>query len=276
MSYSRQDPNLRATPAVDARRAVPSAAPPGGVSIAPELLRVLERSGVLADDLRDLLDVVEQFLRTAVADAERQPEPPPVFEPTPALLELLDLPDVTLDPTGLTGLTGLSEALPRLALLREAEPTDTHVVFVAALALAATFPTAAQAVQSATDPRPEIAALIAAALRQPRVARSQKEVYQRTRSARDALTDELTTFGATVFDAGSANDSEMSAAAVRVLLRLYVFRRWLLEVSWAETWSCWKTLDRVVKATYWPPDAVTITRMDTRLRGFAMRRWPLL
>jgi len=270
MSYSRQDPNLSATPRLNSRRAVPSAAPPGGVSIAPVLLRVLERSGVLADDLRELLDVVEQFLRTTTAEAEPQPEPPPVFEPTPALLELLDLPDVVLDPADRT------EALPRLARLRAAKPTDAHVVFVAALALAATFPTATQAVQSATNPRPEVAALVAAALRQPRATWSQKDVYQRTRSARDALTDELTTFGATVFDAGSANDSEMSAAAVRVLLRLYVLRRWLLEVSWAETWSCWKTLDRIVKATYWPPDAMTITRMDTRLRGFAMRRWPLL
>ncbi len=271
MSYSRQDPNLRATPALDNRRAVPSATTPGGgVSIAPVLLRVLERSGVLADDLRELLDVVEQFLRAAATEAERQPEPPPAFEPTPALLELLDLPDVALDPTDLT------EALPRLARLREAEATDTHVAFVAALALAATLPTAMEAVRSATDPRPELAALIAAALRQPREPQSRKDVYQRTRSARDALADELTPFGAAVFEAGSANDPDLSAAAARVLMRLYVLRRWLLEVTWAETLKCWKTLDRVVTATYWPPDAVTITRMDTRLRGYAMRRWPLL
>lgn len=271
MSYSRQDPNLSATPSLDTRRAVPSATPPGGgVSIAPVLLRVLERSGVLADDLRELLDVVEQALRAAATEAERQPEPPPVFEPTPALLELLDLPDVVLDPTD------LAEALPRLARLRDAEPTDTHVAFVAALALAATLPTATQAVQSTTDPRPEVTALVAAALRQPRVSRSRKDVYQRTRAARDALADELTPFGAAVFDAGSANDPDLSAAAVRVLTRLYVLRRWLLEVTWAETWSCWKTLDRIVAATYWPSDAVTLTRMDKRLRGFAMRRWPLL
>jgi hypothetical protein len=224
---------------------IPADVPAGsGASIAPALRMLLTDP---AADTKDLVAAVSQLFRSTT----------PVFAPTEELLTLLDLPDVAevrADPE------------PMLAKLRDAPPGH-----VAGLALAATLPTAAAAIHLPADIRPSVAGVVITALHTP--PRQHKDTKARAQEARDALADAITPFRDAVFNAESARDSGLPDLAFAVLQRLYILRRRLLETTWPERVDCWETLDRIVTATYWPSDAVTLTRMEKRLRAYRFRRW---
>lgn len=247
MSYTAPDPQHRGQrPAAPPDRpAVAASTNPGGSPILALLRHRVEHPEAADDD--QLRTAVEQALSGVT----------PSFTPIPELLLLLDLPDVA---------PPAAEAVPPL-------PRDLPPGLLTAVALAAALPTAAEAVH-APDLRPAVAALVTIALTTPPEPRSQKESYQLARAARNVLGTELVAFRNEVLDAGSTNDPALSAAALRVLTRVYVLRRWLLETTWPARVTCWRTLDRITEATYWPPDAVTLTRQEERLRRYEFRRWP--
>lgn len=239
MTYSAPDPRFTRKP----WELPPVAAdgPTAGGTVTPALHRLLTEPDAPVRD--ELVAVVAELLRSTK----------PVFAPDPDLLALLDLPDVHEVRT---------DPQPLLAGLDTAPITQ-----VAGLALAATLPAAAAAVQWPEDVRPVVAGLITVALT------TTPQPSHDVRAARDALADALTDFRTAVFDAQSANDSALPALAFPVLVRLAVLRRRLLDSTWKQREECWETLDRIVDATYWPPDAVTLTRMDKRLRAYRFSRW---
>ncbi len=239
MSYTTPDPRFSKRP----WELPPVAAdgPTSGATITPALHRLLTEPDAPVRD--ELVAVVAELLRSTK----------PVFAPDPDLLVLLDLPDVHEVRT---------DPQPLLAALETAPITR-----VAGLALAATLPAAAAAVQWPDDIRPAVAGLITVALA------TTPHLSDDVRAARDSLADALTAFRTAVFDAQSTNDSALPALAFPVLVRLAVLRRRLLESTWRHREECWETLDRIVDATYWPPDAVTLTRMDKRLRAYRFSRW---
>lgn len=239
MSYTAPDPRFSKRP----WELPPVAAdgPVGGTTVTPALHRLLTEPDAPVRD--ELVAVVAGLLRSTK----------PVFAPDPDLLALLELPDVhevRTDPQPL--LAGLDTA---------------PITHVAGLALAATLPAAAAAVRWPDDIRPVVAGLITVALT------TTPQPSHDVRAARDTLADSLTAFRTAVFDAQSANDSALPALAFPMLVRLAVLRRRLLGSTWRHRVECWETLDRIVDATYWPPDAVTLTRMDKRLRAYRFSRW---
>jgi hypothetical protein len=121
---------------------------------------------------------------------------------------------------------------------------------------------------------PAVAGLVCTALRTQPTVRSAKEAYQHARSARNALTAELPAFTAAALNASSLSDSALEDPALRVLMRLYVLRRWLLETTWPQRRVCWRLLDKATSAIYPPPDAVTLTRLTEQLDEYQFRRWP--
>jgi hypothetical protein len=239
MSYTAPDPRFNKQP----WELPPVAAdgPASGATVTPALHRLLTEPDAPVRD--ELVAVVAELLRSTK----------PVFTPDPDLLALLDLPDVQEVRT---------DPQPLLAALDIAPITH-----VAGLALAATLPAAAAAVRWPDDIRPSVAGLITVALT------TTPQPSRDVQAARDTLAEALTTFRTAVFDAQSANDSALPALAFPMLVRLAVLRRRLLDSTWRHREECWETLDRIVDATYWPPDAVTLTRMDKRLRAYRFSRW---
>jgi hypothetical protein len=77
-----------------------------------------------------------------------------------------------------------------------------------------------------------------------------------------------------VLNAASQHDTVLEDPAVRVLLRLYVLRRWLLETTWPQRRVCWRMLDKVAAASYPPAEATTLTQLTERLDEYQFRRWP--
>lgn len=240
MSFSVSDPNF-------SKRERPPALPPiaapaaggSGASITSVLRQLLDDPQ--ADVRRHLVDPITRLLRSTHAE----------WAPTQPLLALLNLPDVQEhreDPD----LTRL-ETIPQLQL--------------AGMALAATLPAAAAAVNLPDDVRPPIAGMIVAALyTEPRTS-------PKLRPIRDDLTQALTTFREAAFEAKSTADKELSTLAYEVLQRVQVLRRHLLDSTWRHRTAAWNTLDEVVAATYWPPDPLTLTRQDKRLRTYQFNRW---
>lgn len=240
MSFSRQDPmfgSRRENPAI----LPPIAAPAAGGS-GPSITSVLRQllDDPTADVREHLTDPIIKLLRSTHAE----------WSPTPVLLDLLNLADVRerRDDPDLTRL----ETVP--------------VTHLAGMALAATLPTAAAAVNLPTDVRPQLAAMIVTALhaepRKPRL----------IRPIRDDLANTLTTFREAVFEAKSTADVELSGQAYEVLQRVQVLRRHLLDSEWRHRAEAWHTLDEIVGATYWPPDPLTLTRQDKRLRAYVTTR----
>lgn len=207
-------------------------------------------------DYPELLDHVA----TAIHDTE------PVSAPRAELLALLDLPDVP-EPD-----LDQEAALTRIDELRDAP--EEHAELIGAIALATDLPSAVATVAPSIDLTPAVVGLICTALRAEPPVRSAKESYQHARAARNALTAELPAFVAAALDAGSLSDSALEEPAVRVFLRSYVLRRWLLETSWPQRRVCWRVLDKVASATYPPADAVTLSRLTDQLNEFQFRRWP--
>jgi hypothetical protein len=240
MSYSRQDPfgSKRQNPAILPPIAAPAAGG-SGPSITSVLRRLLDDPA--ADVREHLVDPITRLLRSTHAE----------FAPTPVLLDLLNLADVRehRDDPDLTRLGTVS------------------MDHLAGMALAATLPTAAAAVNLPGDVRPPIAGMIIAALHaEPRKPRP-------IRPIRDDLADTLTTFREAAFAARSTEDPELSKQAYEVLQRVHVLRRHLLTSSWRYRTQAWDTLDEIVGATYWPPDPLTLTRQDKRLRAYRTSRW---
>jgi hypothetical protein len=240
MSFSRQDPfaSRRQNPAI-----LPPIASPAAGGNGPSITSVLRQllDDPAADVRAHLIDPITRFLRSTHAE----------FAPTPVLLDLLNVPDVRehRDDPDLTRLETVP--LPHLA----------------GMALAATLPTAAAAVNLPADPRPPLAGMIIAALHaEPRKPRP-------IRPIRDDLADTLTTFREAAFDARSTEDPELSTLAYQVLQRVQVMRRHLLDSAWRYRTEAWDTLDEIVGGTYWPPDPLTLTRQDKRLRAYRTRRW---
>ncbi len=240
MSFSVSDPNFsrRQRPAV----LPPIAAPAAGGS-GPSVTSVLRQllDDPKADVREHLTDPITRMLRSTHAE----------FAPTPVLLDLLNLPDVREqreDPD-----------LSRLATVPLPQ--------LAGMALAATLPTAAAAVNLRGDPRPALAGMIIAALH------TEPRKPPPIRPIRDDLADTLTTFREAVFYATSTEDPTLSALAYEVLQRVQVLRRHLLDSAWRYRTEAWDTLDEIVGATYWPPDPLTLTRQDKRLRAYRTSRW---
>jgi hypothetical protein len=254
MSYSSPDPRWTR---LDQSRPAPvvatSGTAGGGGPIVPLLRRQVAGEPV---DRLELLDHVE----AAIRDTE------PVFAPRPELLALLDLADVTeadLD---------RDAAVARLDGLRAAP--EEHAELIGAVALAAALPLTAAMVVPSSDLAPAAIGLVHTALRTPPPVRSVKEAYQHARAAKEALTAELPALTAAVLDARSLSDSSPDEPALRVVLRLFVLRRWLLETTWPHRRVCWRLLDKITSAACPPADAVTLTRLTEQLDGYAFRRWP--
>ncbi|MFC4857132.1 hypothetical protein [Actinophytocola glycyrrhizae] len=258
MSYSSPDPRWtrldQSRPAPAGSRAVASDGLAGGGGPILPLLRAAVTDEPV--DHEELLDHVA----AVVHDVE------PVLDPRPELLALLDLPDVA-EPG-----PGRDAALARVDELRDAP--EEHAELIGAVALAVSAISAVATVAPSYDLAPAAVGLVCVALHAEPPVRSAKEAYQHARAARNALTEELPAFTATVLDAATQQDTALEAPAARVLLRSYVLRRWLLETTWPQRRVCWRVLDKVAAATYPPADAVTLTRLTERLDEFQFRRWP--
>ena len=258
MSYSSPDPRwtrldqARPAPVVPREVAVDGRAGGGG-PILPLLRKVVAEEPVDHDALLD-------HVATAVHDVD------PVFDPRPELLALLDLPDVT-EPD-----LDRDAALARLDELREAP--EEHTELIGAVALAVSAISAAATAAPSYDLAPPVVGLVCTALRVDPPRRSAKEAYQHARAARNALTAELPSFTSAALGAASLHDTALEGPAVRVLLRLYVLRRWLLETTWPQRRACWRVLDKVSAALYPPADAITLTQLAERLDEYQFRRWP--
>jgi hypothetical protein len=254
MGYTSPDPRWTR---LDQSRPAPvtrsSGSAGGGGPILPLLRQIVAEEPV---DHAELLDHVAIALHDTV----------PVFDPRPELLALLDLSDVT-EPD-----LDLDAALVRLDELRDAP--EEHAELIAAVALAVSLPATAATVAPSADLAPTVAGLVCTALRTKPPVRSVKEAYQHARAARNALTAELPAFTSALLDARSLSDSTLEEPALRVLLRLYVLRRWLLETAWPQRRVCWRLLDKVTSATCPPADAVTLTRFTDQLNEYQFRRWP--
>lgn len=218
----------------------------------------LLRQGLVDEpvDHDELLDHVA----TAIHDVK------PVFAPRPELLALLDLPE------GTTANLDHEGALARVDDLREAP--DEHAELIGAVALAVSAIRATAAAAPTHDLGPEVIGLVCTALHTPPEVRSAKEAYQHARAARNALTEELPVFTDTAREAATTAATELEAPAVRVLLRTYVLRRWLLETTWPQRRVCWRMLDKVAAATLPPAAPSTLTQLTRRLDEFQFRRWP--
>lgn len=253
MSYSSPDPRWTR---LDQSRPAPvatSGAAGSGGPILPLLRPIVAGEPV---DHGELLDHVA----TAIHDTE------PVFAPRPELLALLDLADVAeadLD---------RDAALARIDEARDAP--EEHTELIGAVALAVALPSTAATVVPSSDLAPAAVGLACAALVAKPPVRSAKEAYQHARAARNALTAELPALTAAVLDARSLSDSTVDEPALRVLMRLYVLRRWLLETTWPQRRVCWRVLDKVTAAACPPADAVTLARLTAQLDEYPFRRWP--
>jgi hypothetical protein len=257
MSYSSPDPRWtrldQSRPAPVASREVADGRAGGGGPILPLLRNVVTDEPVDHDALLD-------HIATAIHDVE------PVFDPRPELLALLDLPDVT-EPD-----LDRDAALARVDELREAP--EEHMELIGAVALAVSAISATATAAPSHDLAPPVIGLVCTALRAAPPVRSAKEAYQHARAARNALTAELPSFTAVALGAASLHDNALEEPALRVLLRLYVLRRWLLETTWPQRRACWRVLDKVAAATYPPAEAITLTRLTERLDEYQFRRWP--
>lgn len=253
MSFSAPDP--RWTP-LDQSQPVatgPKDVTDGGGPILPLLRRGLVDEPVDRDELLD-------YVVTAIHDVE------PVFVPRPELLALLDLPssvEPNLDREG---------ALERVDQLRAAPRGHGELIGAVSLAVSAIWAGAAAA--PTHDLGPEVIGLVCTALHAPPEVRSAKEAYQHARAARNALTEELPVFTATAREAATTVTTELEEPAVRVLLRTYVMRRWLLETTWPQRRVCWRMLDKVAAATLPPAEPSTLERLTERLDEYQFRRWP--
>lgn len=257
MSYSSPDPRWtrldksRPSPVGQTETAAGTAG--GGGPILPLLRRIV------AEEPVDL-DAVLDHVATAIHETT------PVFDPRPELLALLDLPDVTE--------AGLDRdaALARIEELRD-EPAE-HAELIGAVGLAVSAISATATAAPSCDLAPSVIGLVCAALHADPPPRSAKEAYQHARAARNALTAELPSFSSAVLTAASRDDTALEEPATRVLLRLYVLRRWLLETTWPQRRVCWRMLDKVAAATYPPAEATTLTQLTERLDEYQFRRWP--
>lgn len=254
MSYSSPDPRWtpidQAGPVSTGPRDLSS---DGGGPMLPLLRKGLVDEPV---DHHELLDHVV----TAIHDIE------PVSSSRPELLGLLDLSEGTAPNLDRDG------ALARVDDLREA-PED-HAELIGALALAVSAIGATAAAAPTHDLGPEMIGLVCTALHAPPEVRSAKEAYQHARAARNALTAELPVFTAAAREAATTAATELEEPAVRVLLRTYVLRRWLLETTWPQRRVCWRTLDKVAAATLPPASPSTLTQLTDRLTEYQFRRWP--
>jgi len=240
MSFSVSDPNFSKRE----RRVVlpPIAAPAAGgsgASITSVLRQLLDDP--TADVRAHLTDPITRLLRSTHAE----------WAPTPPLLALLNLPDV-----------GEHHTDPDLTQLE-----TVPVLQLAGMALAATLPAAAAAVNLPADVRPPIAGMLIAALH------AEPRTSPKLRPIRDDLAQALTTFREAAFEAKSTADEELSRLAYEVLQRVQVLRRHLLGSTWRHRTEAWDTLDEIVSAVYWPPDPLTLTRQDRRLRAYRVSRW---
>ena len=258
MSYSSPDPRWtrldQARPAPVVSREVPSAGQAGGGGPILPLLRPAVTGEPV--DHEELLNHVA----TAIHDVE------PVFDPRPELLALLDLPDVT-EPN-----LDRDAALARVEELRDAP--EEHAELIGAVALAVSASSAVATAAPSHDLAPSAIGMVCTALHAEPPVRSAKEAYQHARAARNTLTTELPAFTSTVLGAATLRDTALEEPAARVLLRLYVLRRWLLETTWPQRRACWRVLDKVTAATYPPADPVTLTHLTERLDEYQFRRWP--
>jgi hypothetical protein len=244
MSYTSPDP--RWTRLREESRPSPVVPASGGSGpILPLLRQIVAGEPV---DHGELLDHVA----TAIHDTE------PVFAPQAELLALLDLPDI-VEPA-----LDRDAALTRIDELRDAP--EEHTELIGAIALAVALPSAELA--------PSVVGLVCTALRLNPPPRSAKEAYQHARSARNALTAELPSFITAALDARSLSDSALDEPALRVLLRVFVLRRWLLETTWPQRRACWRVLDKVTSSALPPADPVTLTRLTDQLNDYQFRRWP--
>ncbi len=258
MSYSSPDPRWarfdQSRPAPVASKVVAADGQAGGGG--PVLLAL--RKAVAGEPVDH--DALLDHVATAIHDVE------PVFAPRPELLALLDLPDVT-EPD-----LDRDAAMARVDELRAAP--EEHAGLIGAVALAVSAISATATAAPSHDLAPSVVGLVRTALRVVPPARSAKEAYQHARAARDALTEELPSFTAAALGAASLHDTVLEEPALRVLLRLYVLRRWLLETTWPQRRACWRMLDKVAAATYPPADPVTLTQLTARLDEYQFRRWP--
>jgi hypothetical protein len=254
MGYTSPDPRWTR---LDQSRPAPVVSTSGSAGSGGPILPLLRQIVVgEAVDHAELLDHVA----TAVHDTV------PVFAPRAELVALLDLPDVT-EPD-----LDQDAALARIDELRDAP--EEHAELIGAVALAVALPSAAATVAPSSDLAPAVVGLVCTALRAKPPVRSVKEAYQHARAAKNALTEELPAFTAAALDARSLSDSALEEPALRVLLRLFVLRRWLLETTWPQRRACWRVLDKVTSATCPPADAVTLTRLTGQLDEYQFRRWP--
>jgi hypothetical protein len=254
MVFSSPDPRWTRLDQSRPSPVVPTAGAAGsGGPILPLLRQVVAGEPV---DHAELLDHVAIAIHDTV----------PVFAPRPELLALLDLPDVT-EPA-----IDQDAALARIDELRAAP--EEHVELIGAVALAVALPSSAAMVASSAELAPSAVGLACTALLTRPPARSAKEAYQHARAARNALTAELPAFVTAALDARSLGDSALEEPALRVLLRLYVLRRWLLETTWPQRRVCWRLLDKVTTAICPPADPVTLTRLTEQLDEYQFRRWP--
>jgi hypothetical protein len=254
MSYTSPDPRWTR---LDQSRPAPVDRSSGSAKSGGPVLALLRQ--IVAEEPVDYPELLDH-IATAIHDTA------PVFDPQPELLALLDLSDVT-EPD-----LDQAAALTRVDELRE-EPEE-HAELIGAIGLAIALPSAVATVAPSSDLMPAAVGLVCTALRTEPPVRSAKESYQHARSARNALTVELPALTAAALDARSLSDSVLEEPAVRVLMRLYVLRRWLLETTWPQRRVCWRVLDKVTSATYPPTDAVTLTRLTEQLDEYQFRRWP--
>lgn len=258
MSFSSPDPRWtrldQSRPSPVASREVAAAGAAGGGGPILPLLR----PAVVGEpvDHEELLNHVA----TAIHEVE------PVFDPRPELLALLDLPDVT-EPN-----LDRDAALARIDELHDAP--EEHTELIGAVALAVSSISATATVAPSYDLAPSVVGLVCTALHAEPPVRSAKEAYQHARAARNALTAELPAFSAVALGAATLQDTALEEPAVRVLLRLYVLRRWLLETTWPQRRVCWRMLDKVAAATYPPADPVGLAHLTGRLDEYQFRRWP--
>ncbi len=253
MSYSSPDPRWTR---LDQSRPAPVATDGRAGGGGPILLSL--RKAVAGEPVDH--DALLDHVATAIHDVE------PVFDPRPELLALLDLPDVT-EPD-----LDRDAALARVDALRNAP--EEHAELIGAVALAVSAISATATAAPSHDLAPQVIGLVCTALRVDPPVRSAKEAYQHARAARNALTAELPSFTAAALGAASLHDTALEEPALRVLLRLYVLRRWLLETTWPQRRACWRVLDKVAAATYPPVEAITLARLTERLDEYQFRRWP--
>lgn len=255
MSLSSPDPRWTR---LDQSRPAPVVSTAGSAGAGGPILPLLRR--IVAEEPVDHAELLDH-VATAIHDTV------PVSAPRAELLALLDLPDVT------TPDIDRDAALTRIDELRDAP--EEHAELIGAIALAVALPSTAAVVAPSSDLAPAAVGLVCTALRAEPPVRSAKEAYQHARAARNALTAELPAFVTAVLDARSMSDSALEEPALRVILRLFVLRRWLLETTWPQRRVCWRVLDKVTAATCPPADAVTLTRLTEQLDEYQFRRWPV-